>query len=123
MVSSKTVWKAFAGSAALTLALTACGGGSDDSSSGATTGPTNASAGTVEESSETTAAQPADTAVATTAAPTTTVPSPFDDPKGAVTLVDGVAYDVCAVVPTDAITHLGTYGEPQGRSLDEISNS
>lgn len=84
------------------LALAACGGSSDTDAVA-----TADSAGiSSPEASATSDGEAATTIVTTTSVSETTSPSstgPFDDPWAAVTLVDGLAYNLCSLVPENTL--------------------
>lgn len=103
---------------AAAVVLAACGSGSSGTADPApTTRPAGATADT--------AGAPADTTPVTdpaaTDTSTTVAPPPFDGNfPPPVTLVDGLAYDVCEAVPVDALP--ADAGEADGSGLDELAN-
>lgn len=103
------------------LALAACGG-SSDSNAVATADSTGISSPAGSATSDGGAVT---TIVATTGVSETTSPpsaGPFDDPRAAVTLVDGLAYDLCSLVPENTLAP-PEVEDPHPVGLHELTSS
>ena len=103
------------------LALAACGG-SSDSNAVATADSAGISSPAGSETSDGDAVTTivSATNVSETSSPPS--PGPFDDPWAAVTLVDGLAYNLCSLVPENSLASPDVE-EPRQMGLHELTGS